>query len=131
MMTKLANLVGATVSLALVVGVVAAATTVSAQTLSPAGEGRRAWLKYNCYGCHGMRAQGGMGPNIQHEGDDVGEAVLEGEDGGMPSFRPYLTQHPDPAGTTGLINNLRAYLQSIGTANEPRFTHWWDQVPKE
>lgn len=120
-MFRLSSLVRLTVCLAFVSSSLLATTTTSAQTLSPAGEGRRAWLKYNCYGCHGMRAQGGMGPNVQHEGGEVGEAVREGEDGGMPSFRRILT----PAD----ISNLRAYLQSIGKADEPTFTHWWEPIP--
>jgi cytochrome c551 len=93
----------------------------AAAFLSPAGEGRRAWLKYNCYGCHGMRAAGGMGPNIVHEGGEVGEAVREGEDEGMPSYGKLVSSTE--------ITNLKAYLKSIGTANEPTFNDWWLPVP--
>lgn len=97
------------------------ATINSAQALGPEGEGRRAYLKYNCYGCHGMRAEGGMGPNIRG-GDDVAEAVREGEDGGMRSYASIIT-------STMEINNLSAYLRSIGTAREPRFNDWWVPIP--
>ena len=93
-----------------------------AATLPPAGEGRRLFLALNCYGCHGMFAAGGMGPNIVHaESGDLSEAVLEGGDAGMPSFRAYLTSAD--------IANLAAYLQSIGGPNEPRFMDWWVAVP--
>lgn len=27
-------------------------------------EGKKLWLKYNCYGCHGTEAGGGMGSNL-------------------------------------------------------------------
>jgi cytochrome c551 len=109
----------------LVVVVLSARIQVLAQTapkLTPAGEGRRVYLRYNCYGCHGMRAGGGMGPNIvRAESGDLREAVMEGEDGGMPSFRALLTSTD--------ISNLSAYLSSIGTPNEPRFDDWWVPVP--
>ena len=91
--------------------------------VGPAAEGRRAYLKFNCYGCHGMGAAGGgMGPNIVgKERDDVSEKVLQGESGGMPSYRGIVT--------TVDINNMAAYLQSIGTAGEPKFNDWWEPVP--
>jgi cytochrome c551 len=111
----LTSLIGSTLSLVILCG------SVQAQVLSPAGEGRRAWLKYNCYGCHGMRAEGGMGPNIQHDAGDVSEAVREGEEGGMPSYSSILT--------TTEISNLSAYLRSIGTTSEPKFNDWWIPVP--
>ncbi len=96
--------------------------TRATTTLSPAGEGRRAFLKYNCSGCHGDRAGGGMGPNIQHaEGDDVSEAVREGEEEGMPSYRRILTSTE--------ISNIAIYLRSIGTTSEPVFYDWWLPVP--
>lgn len=95
---------------------------MSSATLSPAGEGRRLFLELNCYSCHGMSAQGGMGPNIQHaESGDVSEALIEGEDSGMRSFSGYVT--------TTDINNITAYLQSIGTSSEPKFNDWWVPVP--
>ena len=86
-------------------------------------EGRRTWLKLNCYGCHGMDASGGMGPNVQHaESGDLSEAVMSGEDdGGMPSFRKYATSTD--------VANLYAYLHSIGTASEPTWVDWWNTNP--
>jgi mono/diheme cytochrome c family protein len=94
----------------------------AAQTLTAAGEGRRLYLKLNCYSCHGMAAGGGMGPAIAHaEIGDVSEAVKQGEDTGMRSYRGYVTNKD--------VNNLAAYLSSIGTPNEPTFKDWWVAVP--
>src|SRR4051812_36654056 len=59
-------------------------------TLPPAAEGRRVFLKLNCYGCHGNNAAGGMGPNIrQAESRDIGDVVMGGGNG-MPSFGRYI-----------------------------------------
>jgi len=99
-----------------------ATPAAGAQTLGPAGEGRRLYLRLNCYGCHGNAAKGGMGPNIVHaEFGDLSEAVLEGEDHGMRSYRTYVTSTD--------IANLSAYLRSIGTTAEPKFKDWWVPVP--
>jgi mono/diheme cytochrome c family protein len=100
--------------------------TASAQlTLTPAEEGRRAFLANNCYGCHGLRGAGGGfvgAPNLRGEAElgDLTEAVREGEDRGMPAF-PKLTATD--------IANLYAYLQSLGTKSEPVFNLWWEPVP--
>ncbi len=95
---------------------------VSPKTLTAIGEGRRDFLKWNCYSCHGMNGAGGMGPNIQHaESGDLQEAVLQGEEGGMPSFAKYATSKD--------VANLAAYLNSIGTANEPTWVDWWNAKP--
>jgi cytochrome c551 len=111
-MRTISNLIGSTLCLAVLCG------NIQAQTLSPEGEGRRAWLKYNCYGCHGMRAEGGMAPNVQ--GDDAG-ITLEGSSKGMPSYRAIVTEQE--------VKNLGRYLKSIGTPNEPTFTNWWFPIP--
>jgi mono/diheme cytochrome c family protein len=95
-----------------------AATSVMA--LTPAQEGRRVYLRENCYGCHGGRAGGGMGPNLRGEADDVSEAVRQGEEGGMPAY-PNLSSLD--------IQRLEAYFRSIRTPAEPTFTHWWEAVP--
>lgn len=97
---------------------------VSVQTTQSSGsafEGRRAFLKYNCSGCHGARGGGGMAPNIVGEADEVGEAVLQGKDEGMPSYQGIVT--------TTDINNLAAYLRSIGKPGEPTFNDWWVASP--
>lgn len=90
--------------------------------LNAVGEGRRDFLKWNCYSCHGLNAAGGMGPNIQQaDPGDVSEAVLQGASGGMPSFRKYATSKD--------IANLTAYLKSIGTKSEPTWVDWWNKRP--
>jgi len=123
------SLVSAALGLTLLAGITGTAQAAAANppncispTLDPAGEGRRAYLRLNCYGCHGMHGTGGMGPNIVGE-DGVGEVVVNGSDSGMPSFRDYLC----PNDTT----YLSVYLKTLGTRKEPTFTRWWEPVPKE
>jgi mono/diheme cytochrome c family protein len=100
----------------------AAVAPVGAATLGAAGEGRRLYLKLNCYSCHGDGAKGGMGPNIvRAEFGDVSEVLRQGEDGGMPSYRSYVSSTD--------IGNLAAYLRSIGTVGEPKFKDWWLPIP--
>lgn len=101
-----------------------AVTPAAAAVVASTAEinGRRAYLKFNCYGCHGMGAAGGMGPNIvRAEAGDVSEAVMQGEEGGMPSYRRIATAND--------VTNLAAYLRSIGTAREPKFNDWWVATP--
>lgn len=95
----------------------------AALALDKAGEGRRLYLKYNCYGCHGMRGAGAMGPRLIGEAEfsDVREKVLFGSDEGMPSYGRFMTATD--------IANLAAYLGTLGRKNEPVFTHWWEKVP--
>jgi mono/diheme cytochrome c family protein len=104
----------------LAVGAALLLGSTAAMALTPAQEGRRVYLRENCYGCHGGRAGGGMGPNLRSEADDVSEAVRQGEEGGMPAY---------PKITSLEIQNLQAYFRSIRTTAEPTFTHWWEAVP--
>jgi mono/diheme cytochrome c family protein len=95
--------------------------------LPPAGEGRRVYLSHNCYGCHGVTANGTTfgAPHFRNAKPalaDVTQAVSEGETGGMPSF-PNLTVTD--------INNLYTYFQSLGTPAEPTFLEWWVPVPPQ
>jgi mono/diheme cytochrome c family protein len=106
----------------------APATTAAAQAmksaLDSAGEGRRLFLKLNCYGCHGSFAGGAIGPNIVHATHgEVQFNVLNGNDGGMPSFSKYVDDTD--------IDNLTNYLASIGTQDEPKFFDWWKKNPKK
>jgi mono/diheme cytochrome c family protein len=92
--------------------------------LDSIGEGRRAFLEFNCAGCHGNSAGGGMGPNIVGaEQGDVQESVLQGDakEGGMPSFKG--------CATTTDVKNIAAYLRAIGTQNEPTWLDWWNLIP--
>jgi mono/diheme cytochrome c family protein len=92
--------------------------------LDSAGEGRRAYLEFNCSGCHGNSAGGGMGPNIAGaESGDIQEAVLQGDakEGGMPSFKGCVTSAD--------VKNIGAYLRTIGSGNEPTWLDWWNLNP--
>jgi mono/diheme cytochrome c family protein len=83
-------------------------------------EGRKIFLRDNCYSCHGARAEGNMCPNLRNDPpdeSDVEHAVREGQETGMPPF-PDLTDRD--------VRDLAAYFESLGTANEPTFTHWWE-----
>ena len=92
-------------------------------TKDMAVEGRRAFMRMNCYSCHGASGHGGgMGPSLVGvEPAEVGEAVLNGEDGGMPSFKNNLCAND--------IANLTAYLQLLGTGSDPSFDNWWEPGP--
>lgn len=111
------------VLLSAVVAVAALAPVTGFAQLDSVGEGRRVWLKYNCYGCHGNNAAGGMGPNIQHaEKGDVTEAMNgDAREGGMRSFAG-IAKPKDAA-------NIAAYLATIGTAKEPKWLDWWNPIP--
>jgi len=88
-------------------------------------EGRRIYMRENCYSCHGGFAGGGMCPSLRKDRpqvDDVREAVRNGKPQGMPPF-PELTEVD--------IQNLCAYFQSLRTPREPTFTHWWEPVPTQ
>ena len=62
-------------------------------------EGRKLYLRWNCYGCHGSMGGGGMGRPLNDEqwlygGDDASvlESIKEGTPGGMPSLKDRLTE---------------------------------------
>ncbi|MGO9673156.1 MAG: c-type cytochrome [Methylocella sp.] len=102
---------------------VAAATLAPAAGFAQVVEGRRAWLKFNCYGCHGNNGAGGMGPNIQHaESGDVSQAMTgDATEGGMRSFSGIATAQD--------ATNIAAYLATIGAASEPKWLDWWNPIP--
>jgi cytochrome c551 len=102
---------------------VAAEWNTCSAVLSAAGEGRRAYVRLNCNGCHGEHGKGGMGPAIAGEGDDVSEVVPNGSDEGMPSYRGKLCP--------GDLANLKAYLRTQGGRSEPTFLNWWEANPTE
>jgi len=88
--------------------------------------GRKLFLKLNCYICHGGRGGGGMCPSLRNDPpdeSDVEHAVLEGTSSGMPSFRRFVTSRD--------VADLAAYIQSLRTDREPTFTHWWEAVPTQ
>lgn len=86
--------------------------------------GRAIFLRDNCSGCHGTFGGGGMGPNLRADppdDDDVRDAVLNGRPTGMPSFRHLMSDAE--------VQDLAAYLDTLGSNGEPRGTHWWEVVP--
>jgi mono/diheme cytochrome c family protein len=83
------------------------------------GEGRQLFVRFNCSGCHGGRAGGGMGPSLRdvdwiYGNDDaqVFSSSAEGRAHGMPSWRTHLTADQ----TWKLV----AYIKSLRTRNEPQ-----------
>ena len=118
-MKVMSRIFGTGACLALLVGASAALA------LDAAGEGRRVYLRVNCYGCHGGHGGGGMGPNFRSERPEAGdlrEVIREGAEGGMPAY---------PTLTATDITNLGAYFKTLRTAAEPTFTHWWETVPTQ
>lgn len=84
--------------------------------------GRRAYVRLNCTVCHSSTGHGGtMGPSLVGAGDDVAEAVTQGEEGGMPSFKKYLCPND--------LADLKAYIDTLGSAASPDFTDWWVAHP--
>ena len=109
--------------------VTSAAITISSPVWADAAcEGRRAWLRYNCAGCHGARSTGGMGPNILSEANpsELQEAMQQGErEHGMRSYNNVTIK--DAVSPSGLTlnstqiaidaQNIATYLQSINSSN--------------
>lgn len=86
-------------------------------------EGRRIFLRENCYICHGGRAGGGMCPSLREDRpdeDEVRQVVRFGTPNGMPPY-PELTEQD--------IRNLAAYFETLRRDEEPTFTHWWEPFP--
>jgi cytochrome c oxidase cbb3-type subunit 3 len=81
-------------------------------------EGRRLFLWYNCYGCHGGRAGGGMGPSLRDPawlfGDSdaqIFSSIAQGRGEGMPAWG---TRIPEDQ-----IWKLVAYIKTLNTPGEP------------
>lgn len=89
-----------------------------ANDLGAATEGRRLFVQYNCSGCHGGRAGGGMGPSLRdslwiHGNSDTQllSTILEGRSAGMPAWGARLPQQE--------IWKLITYIRTLGTPQEP------------
>jgi len=131
-MRVLPNIVNTALGLILLAGGIGAAQAADpiqtttpqciAPTMDAAGEGRRAYLRMNCYSCHGSNGHNGsMGPSLIGKAGSVKGAVPGGRSKGMPSFKNNLC--PDD------IANLSAYIQLLGTGTEPDFLNWWESKP--
>lgn len=82
------------------------------------GAGRRMFREFNCSGCHGEHAGGGMGPSLRDSdwiyGSDEGQifsSIAEGRAHGMPAWHTRLSQDQ--------IWRLVAYIKTMRTQNEP------------
>jgi len=81
-------------------------------------EGRQLFVRFNCSGCHGGRAGGGMGPSLRDVDWIYGQndahiysSISDGRAHGMPAWQPRLTSDQ--------IWKLVTYIQSLRTRNEP------------
>ena len=99
---------------------VASAPTVNpfADDRTATGEGRKLFVRFNCSGCHGGRAGGGMGPSLRdvdwiygNSDAQIFSSIAQGRAHGMPSWQTRLTADQ----TWKLV----AYIKSLRTRNEP------------
>ena len=81
-------------------------------------DGWRLFNWYNCSGCHGGHAGGGMGPSLRDpvwiygsREDQIFDSIAEGRANGMPSWASKIPEDQ--------IWQLVAYIQSMGTSQEP------------
>jgi cytochrome c oxidase cbb3-type subunit 3 len=88
------------------------------QDRTAAAEGRQLFIRFNCSGCHGGRAGGGMGPSLRdvdwiHGSRDAQlfGSIAEGRAHGMPSWQRQLTADQ--------IWKLVTYIKTLRTRNEP------------
>jgi len=80
-------------------------------------QGRQAFLQFNCYGCHGGRAGGGMGPSLRdpvwiYGSTDAAifNSIAQGRGKGMPAWGTRLTDEQ--------IWKLVAYIKTLRTPME-------------
>lgn len=81
-------------------------------------DGRRLFDWYNCSGCHGGHAGGGMGPSLRDpvwlygdRDDQIFDSIAHGRSAGMPAWG---TKIPEDQ-----IWQLVTYIKSMGTPQEP------------
>ncbi|MFC4313699.1 c-type cytochrome [Steroidobacter flavus] len=81
-------------------------------------QGRQLFVAFNCSGCHGGRAGGGMGPSLRDEvwiyGNkpvDIFNSIAQGRANGMPAWGAVLPEQT--------IWQLTTYIQSLRTPSEP------------
>ncbi len=83
-----------------------------------AAEGRQLFVQYNCSGCHGGRAGGGMGPSLRDSAwvygntdADLYDTIFEGRPAGMPTWGTKISADQ--------IWKLITYIRTLGTPQEP------------
>ena len=81
-------------------------------------EGRKLFNWYNCSGCHGGHAGGGMGPSLRDGSwlygstpDRIFSSIAQGRGNGMPSWGSRLPERH--------IWELTLYVSSLRTPDEP------------
>jgi len=81
-------------------------------------EGRRLFVRYNCSGCHGGRAGGGMGPSLRDPDwlygstpDRIFSSIAQGRGHGMPAWGVRLPEKH--------LWELTLYVSSLRTPDEP------------
>ncbi len=81
-------------------------------------DGRRLFNWYNCSGCHGGHAGGGMGPSLRDEtwiygsrDDQIFDSIAQGRSKGMPAWGAKIPEDQ--------IWQLVAYIKSMRTPQEP------------
>lgn len=81
-------------------------------------DGRRLFDWYNCSGCHGGHAGGGMGPSLRdpiwlygNRDDQIFDTIAHGRSNGMPAWGTKIPEQQ--------IWELVAYIKSMGTPEEP------------
>lgn len=81
-------------------------------------DGRRLFDWYNCSGCHGGHAGGGMGPSLRdpvwlygNRDDQIFATISQGRSNGMPAWGSKIPEHQ--------IWELVAYIKSMRTPEEP------------
>lgn len=81
-------------------------------------DGRRLFNWYNCSGCHGGHAGGGMGPSLRdpdwlygNRPDQIFDTIAHGRSKGMPAWGSKIPEIQ--------IWELVTYIKSMGTPEEP------------
>ncbi len=81
-------------------------------------DGRRLFNWYNCSGCHGGHAGGGMGPSLRDpvwlygdRDDQIYDSIAQGRSQGMPAWGSKIPETQ--------IWELVAYIKSMRTPQEP------------
>ena len=81
-------------------------------------DGRRLFNWYNCSGCHGGHAGGGMGPSLRDpvwlygdRDDQIFDTIAHGRSKGMPAWGSKIPENQ--------IWELVSYIKSMGTPQEP------------
>jgi len=80
--------------------------------------GRETFVRFNCSGCHGGRAGGGMGPSLRDvdwiygsTDAQIFDSIAEGRAHGMPAWGTKLPEDQ--------VWKLVAYIKSLRTPDEP------------